>query len=120
MEESHVACQWMMAKPRRPPAVARRQNECARRRQRGVTALTRANLTGIDADENCTGADEEKMRSAKTVVSENRFSGLGPENGSLHQEPSLMPSRTLTGLKRWSIANRELPGEFLYISCMKR
>lgn len=91
----------------------------ASRRQR-ATALTRANLTGIDAEEDRTGADEEKMRSAKAVVSENRFSGLSLENGSLHQEPSLMPSRTLTSLKRWSIANRELPGEFLCGCCMKR
>ncbi|OJJ79703.1 rRNA 2'-O-methyltransferase fibrillarin-like protein [Aspergillus glaucus CBS 516.65] len=41
------------------------------------------------------------MKSAKAVVSENRYAaGL---------DPPQLPSRTITGLKRWSIANRELP-----------
>lgn len=54
------------------------------------------------------------MRSAKAVVSENRYSGLDRSqfNGSLPQDHSRMPTRTITGLKRWSVASRELPGGF--------
>lgn len=56
------------------------------------------------------------MRSAKAVVSENRYSGLDRSqlDGSLSQDQSRIPSRTITGLKRWSVANRDLPGVFIY------
>lgn len=47
----------------------------------------------------------DAMKSAKAVVSENRYAA--------GQDPPQLPLRTITGLKRWSIANRELPGESL-------
>lgn len=57
------------------------------------------------------------MRSAKAVVSENRYSGLDRSqlDGSLPQDQSRMPSRTITGLKRWSVSNRDLPGGFYLV-----
>lgn len=56
------------------------------------------------------------MRSAKAVVSENRYSGLDRSqlDGSLPQDQSRITSRTITGLKRWSVANQNLPGVFIY------
>ncbi|OJJ33887.1 hypothetical protein ASPWEDRAFT_112407 [Aspergillus wentii DTO 134E9] len=53
------------------------------------------------------------MRSAKSVVSENWYSrpdaASAPTNGSLDHDNMRLPSRTITGLRRWSVINRELP-----------
>ena len=57
------------------------------------------------------------MRSARSVVSENLYSRFGAGamvnygNGTLHREYPRVATRTITSLKRWSITNRELPGE---------
>lgn len=62
------------------------------------------------------------MKSAKAAVSENFYSPLDPAtamapgfaNGSFHagdyrhERPI---SHTITGLRRWSVANKEIPGE---------
>src|SRR5204862_295781 len=48
-------------------------------------------------------------RSAKSVIAESYAMARGAPNGSLLDHQSL--SRTITGLRRWSIINRELPGE---------
>ncbi|KKK22235.1 hypothetical protein P175DRAFT_0487004 [Aspergillus ochraceoroseus IBT 24754] len=56
-------------------------------------------------------------RSAKSVISEKyaRFTSAaamarGPVNGSFLPEYQRSPSRTITGLRRWSVVNNELPG----------
>jgi hypothetical protein len=53
------------------------------------------------------------MRSAKAVISE-KFARLGSPTATMAYTtaPSQRgPSHTLTSLKRWSVATRELPGE---------
>lgn len=53
------------------------------------------------------------MRSAKAVISE-KFARLGSPTATMTYStaPSQRgPSHTLTSLKRWSVATRELPGE---------
>lgn len=58
-----------------------------------------------------------EMRSAKAVVAENASRqdpaamSRGQANGAMAQDHHRSPSRTLTGLRRWSIINRSLPGE---------
>ncbi|KAL4744975.1 hypothetical protein BDW72DRAFT_211894 [Aspergillus terricola var. indicus] len=46
-------------------------------------------------------------RSAKSVIAESYAMARGAPNGSLMDHQSL--SRTITGLRRWSIINREMP-----------
>jgi hypothetical protein len=61
------------------------------------------------------------MRSAKSAIADNYFAPLssaasmarGKANGngfSNHANGNQLISRTITGLKRWSIINRDLPG----------
>jgi hypothetical protein len=57
------------------------------------------------------------MRSARSVVSENLYSRLSPSamapghaNGSFHRDYQRTATRTITSLRRWSVANKELPG----------
>lgn len=57
------------------------------------------------------------MRSARSVVSENLYSRLSPStmapghaNGSFHRDHQRTATRTITSLRRWSVANKELPG----------
>jgi hypothetical protein len=56
------------------------------------------------------------MRSAKAVVSE-KLARLGASNMSYNtgsgMHASSRPPRTITSLRRWSIINKELPGETL-------
>ncbi|KAH8426850.1 rRNA 2'-O-methyltransferase fibrillarin-like protein [Aspergillus melleus] len=57
----------------------------------------------------------QEMRSAKAVVAENASRqesaamSRGQANGALAQDLPRSPSRTITGLRRWSIINRNLP-----------
>lgn len=53
------------------------------------------------------------MRSAKQVISE-KFARLGPSASTMSYGTATSqrgPSHTLTSLKRWSVATKELPGE---------
>lgn len=53
------------------------------------------------------------MRSAKAVISE-KFARLGSSTSVMSYSatnPQRSPSHTLTSLKRWSVATKELPGE---------
>lgn len=52
------------------------------------------------------------MRSAKAVVSENlaRYGKAGPNMSYNTMSGSQSHQHTLTSLKRWSVANTELPG----------
>ncbi|KAF5861612.1 hypothetical protein ETB97_012778 [Aspergillus alliaceus] len=51
------------------------------------------------------------MTSARAVLSKNYAAAMarGQANGSLAQDHQRSPSRTITGLRRWSIVNRDLP-----------
>lgn len=87
----------------RPPAANKsnaQKRRPQRRRLRVETVQSTDSVVGVAVAEHIA-----QMRSAKAVVSEGRYSGLGQDyNGSL-------PSRTITSLKRWSVGNgRELPG----------
>ena len=88
-------------------------NSATRRRQRRAAASL-VRLSSSRRQSPSAAEQSAIMRSAKAVVSENRYSGLDRSqlDGSLPQDQSRMPSRTITGLKRWSVANRELPGGF--------
>jgi hypothetical protein len=66
--------------------------------------------------------DGNMMRSAKSAIAENYFAPLssaatmarGKVNGNgfmNHANGNQLISRTITGLKRWSVINRDLPGE---------
>lgn len=98
----------------RPPAANKsdaQKRRPGRRRLRVETVQSTDSAGGVAVAENVA-----QMRSARAVVAENRYSGLGQDyNGSLRQDQhASLPSRTITSLKRWSAGNgRELPGERL-------
>jgi hypothetical protein len=75
-----------------------------------------------DATRNAGNHGGKMMRSAKSAIAENYFAPLssaasmarGKANGNgflNHANGNQLISRTITGLKRWSIINRDLPGE---------
>lgn len=92
----------LMAKSPRPPAAKLMIASDLTTKANTTTTASRCS----DEDGNSLLPDKwDTMKSAKAVVFENRYAaGL---------DPPQLPSRTITGLKRWSIANRELPGELL-------
>lgn len=105
----------------RPPAGnkrnAQRRQERQRRRRRLVIKTVKSTVLA-----DCTAVSPariDQMRSARAVVAERGYPGLGEDSGSLRQDQyGSLPSRTITSLKRWSVGNkRELPGRCLFSYC---
>ena len=93
-----------MAKSPRPPAAKLMIANDLTTKAKAITTASKCS----DEDGNSLLPDKwDTMKSAKAVVSENRYAA--------GQDPPQLPWRTITGLKRWSIANRELPGAFVVV-----
>lgn len=97
-----------------PTAASKRRNH----HPGPIPAASNA-LTDAAIDRQSHGLQE--MRSAKAVVAENASRqesaamSRGQANGPLDQDLHRSPSRTITGLRRWSIINRSLPGETRWV-----
>lgn len=118
---------WSRAIPAesRPPAgnkrnAQRRQERRQERQRRRRRLVIETVKSTVLAD--CTAVaprGSNQMRSARAVVAERGYPGLGQDSGSLRQDQyGSLPSRTITSLKRWSVGNkRELPGRCLFSCC---